>query len=383
MPLMRISHNRGAVRVPFYDIKAQYDELAPQLDAAVHDVLSSGAYVMGKNHSALERELADLHQMKHGIALNSGTDALRISMDAVGIGAGDEVITTAFTFVASVETIVQTGATPVFVDIESHGFMLDPTKIEAAITPRTKAILPIHLFGQMAHIESIAAIAAKHNLIVLEDAAQALGCNYNGKPAGHFGSAAGFSFYVTKNLGAAGDAGMIVTNDDAVAEACRSIRVHGMGRERYYYDHLGYTARMDEMQAAVLRVKLTRLAEWNERRTRIAAIYTDLLRGSDAILPTTFEGNNNTWHQFSIRHERRDAMQAFLKEQEVDSMIYYPVPIHFHSPYRKFAAGEGSLPVTERVSKDILNLPIHQHLSEAQARYVAESVLRFADQKVS
>lgn len=366
------------MRVPFYDIKAQYDELAPQIDAAVHEVISSGGYIMGKNHNALEQEIADLHQVKHAIAVHSGTDALRIMMDAVGIGAGDEVITTAFTFVASVETVVQTGARPVFVDIESETFMIDPAKIEAAITPRTKAILPIHLFGQLADVEAIGEIARKHNLIVLEDAAQAIGCSYNGKPAGNFGSAAGFSFYVTKNLGAAGDAGMIVTNDDAVNEACRSIRVHGMGRERYYYDHLGYTARMDEVQAAVLRVKLTRLAAWNARRSEIAAIYAEELSGAGVQLPTVRPGNDTIWHQYSILSDRRDALQAFLKENQVDSMIYYPVPIHFHSPYRAFGHGEGSLPVTEDVSNRILNLPIHQHLSDEQARHAGRMVAQFA-----
>lgn len=369
------------MRVPFYDIKAQYDELAPQLDAAVHEVLSTGAYVMGKNHKAIEEEIAALHEMKHGIALNSGTDALRISMDAVGIGPGDEVITTAFTFVASVETIVQTGAKPVFIDIDPRTFMMDPAKIEAAITPRTKAILPIHLFGQMADVDAIDAVACKNNLIVLEDAAQALGCTYKGKPAGHFGVAAGFSFYVTKNLGAAGDAGMIVTNDDGIAERCRSIRVHGMGRERYYYDYLGYTARMDEVQAAVLRVKLTRLGAWNARRAELAAIYEEELKGSDVLLPVISEGNNTTWHQYSILTDRRDALQAFLKERQVDSMVYYPVPIHFHEPYKKFGQGAGSLPVTEDVSNRILNLPIHPHLTDEQVRHAARCVREFADQK--
>jgi dTDP-4-amino-4,6-dideoxygalactose transaminase len=368
------------MRVPFYDIKAQYDELASQMDAAVHQVISSGGYVMGPNHAGIEREIADLHEMKHGIALNSGTDALRILMDAAGIGHGDEVITTAFTFVASVETIVQTGAKPVFVDIDPHTFNIDAAKIQAAITPKTKAILPIHLFGQMAEAEKIAEIAWANNLVVLEDAAQALACTRHGKPAGHYGIGAGFSFYVTKNLGAAGDGGMIVTNSDEIAEACRSIRVHGMGRERYYYDHLGYTSRLHEVQAAVLRVKLTKLAAWNARRAELAAIYNDVLAGSSVQLPTVLEGNNCTWHQYSIRTSRRDELQAFLKTKEVDSMIYYPVPIHFHEPYKAFGHGAGSLPETELAAKEILNLPIHPHLSDAQVRHAAESILAFAEQ---
>jgi dTDP-4-amino-4,6-dideoxygalactose transaminase len=377
-----MGHPGALMRVPFYDIKAQYDELAQPLDQVTHEVISSGKYVMGDHHKALEQEIAALHKMKHGIAVNSGTDALRIMMDAAGIGAGDEVITTAFTFVASTETIVQTGATPVFVDIDPVTYNIDPDKIEAAITQRTKAIMPIHLFGQLADVTRITEIAERHNLIVLEDAAQALGCTFNDKPAGHFGIAAGFSFYVTKNLGAAGDGGMIITNDDAIAETCRSMRVHGMGRERYYYDHIGYTSRMDEIQAAVLRVKLTKLSDWNARRADLAKIYFEVLQDSDVKLPVTSAGNNNTWHQFSIRTPKRDELQAFLKEREVDSMIYYPVPLHFHEPYRKYGNGEGSLPATELAAREILNLPIHPHLSSEQVRHAAEAVREFVSGRV-
>ncbi len=301
-------HNRlfpgVSMRVPFYDIKAQYDELQEPMDAAVHAVISSGVYSMGENHRLIEEELAALHQVKHGIAVNSGTDALRIIMDAAGIGAGDEVITAAFTFVASVETIVQTGARPVFADIDPATFCIDPTKIAAAITPRTKAIQPIHLFGQLADVRSITEIAKKHELMVIEDAAQAIGSNFEGIPAGNFGIGAGFSFYVTKNLGAAGDAGLILTNDDNIAEASRSIRVHGMGRERYYYDHVGYTSRMDDVQAAVLRVKMTKFHEWNARRAKLAGVYHEVLADSAVTLPITSPGNNNTHHQFSILSDR-------------------------------------------------------------------------------
>jgi len=365
------------MRVPFYDIKAQYDELQQPMDAAVLAVLSSGHYSMGENHNLIEKELAALHGCKHGIALNSGTDALRILFDAAGIGHGDEVITSAFTFVASVETIMQTGAKPVFVDIDPATFCIDPAKIEAAITPNTKAIQPIHLFGQLADVDAITEIASRHGLRVIEDAAQALGCSHNGVAAGNFGIGAGFSFYVTKNLGAAGDAGLILTNDDNIAEACRSIRVHGMGRERYYYDHVGYTSRMDEIQAAILRVKMTKLDEWNERRAKLAEVYLDVLAGTQVVLPVVSEGNNTTWHQFSIRSDRRDEMQAYLKDREVGSMIYYPVPIHFHTPYRHLANGEGSLPESERAAKEILNLPIHPHLSTDQVAFVAQSVRDF------
>lgn len=366
------------MRVPFYDIKAQYDELQAEMDKVVHEVVSGGAYIMGPHHKAFEEECAARHQTKHAIAVNSGTDALRIIMDSAGIGPGDEVITTAFTFVASTETIVQTGATPVFVDIDPVTYCIDPDKIEAAITPRTKALMPIHLFGQLCDVTRIKEIAEKHGLAVIEDAAQAFDCTYEGKPAGNFGVAAAFSFYVTKNLGACGDGGMIVTNSDEIADTCRSLRIHGMGRERYYYDHVGYTSRLSELNAAFMRVKLKALAEWNSRRAKLAAIYLDTLSNSSVQLPQTQPGNNNTWHQFSIRSSRRDELQAYLKANEVDSMIYYPVPLHFHEPYKMFGEGEGSLPETEKAALEILNLPIHPHLSEEQARFAAQAVAEFS-----
>jgi len=367
------------MKVPFYNIKAQYDDLASELDAAVLGVMRSGVYTIsgGKHNGLFEEEFAALHKVKHAITVHSGTDAVRVMMDAVGIGPGDEVITTAFTFVASVETIVQTGATPVFVDIDPSTFCIDVNKIAAAITPRTKAILPVHLFGQLADVTALMDLACSNNLIILEDAAQAIECTYNGVPSGNFGVAAGFSFYVTKNLGAAGDGGMIITNDDAIASKCRSIRVHGMGRERYYYDDLGYTGRLDEIQAAVLRVKLPHLPIWTARKAELAKIYQSVLSDANVVLPLISEGNNHTWHQFSIRTDRRDALQAFLKEQEVDSMIYYPVPIHFHTPYERFGKGLGSLPETEKAAKEILNLPIHPHLSDEQVHFAAGQIREF------
>lgn len=366
------------MRVPFYDIKAQYLELQNELDRVTHDVLSSGAYAPGRYVQALERAIADQHGCRYGIAVNSGTDALRILMDAAGIGPGDEVITTAFTFVASVETIMQTGAKPVFVDIDEATMMLDPAKLEAAITPKTKAILPIHLFGQLCQIREIQAIAEKHGLTILEDAAQGLHSHHEGTYAGNFGRGAGISFYVTKNLGAAGDGGMIITNDDEIAERCRSIRVHGMGRERYYYDYLGYTSRLDEIQGAILLTKLTKVPSWNQRRGELAAIYHVVLAERDDVaLPTLLPGNNTTNHQFTIRMDRRDELQTYLKEREIDSMIYYPVPIHFHSPY-KHLAERGSLPITEQVSNQVLSLPIHPHLSDEQVRHAAETIRDFS-----
>jgi dTDP-4-amino-4,6-dideoxygalactose transaminase len=365
------------MKVPFYDIKAQYTDVAAELDAVVHEVISTGNYVLGAHNRAFEEEFAALHQVKHAIAVHSGTDALRIMMDASGIGPGDEVITTAFTFVASVETIVQAGATPIFVDIDPATFMMDMSKVEAAITPRTKAILPIHLFGQLCDVVTLAEIAEKHNLIVLEDAAQAIESTFSDKPAGNFGLCAGFSFYVTKNLGAAGDGGMITTNDDEIMEKCRSIRVHGMGRERYYYDYLGFTGRLDEVQAAVLRVKMKKLADWTARRVELASIYNEMLSNQrDLVLPKVSAGNNHTYHQFTVCSSRRDELQAFLASREIPSQIYYPVPIHHHSPYKKYAPA-AELSATEQVSNECLSLPIQPHLQDAHIRYVCENILDF------
>lgn len=365
------------MRVPFVDTKSQYEDLKSELDSVVLEILSSGAYVVGKHNRAFEEAMAARHGVKHAIAVNSGTDAQRIVMQAADIGPGDEVITTAFTFVASVETILQLGATPVFVDIDPVTFNIDPDQIEAAITPRTKAIVPIHLYGQLADMAAINAIASKHNLIVVEDAAQAVDSHQNGVFAGNFGIGASLSFYVTKNLGAAGDGGMILTNDAEIDRRSRSLRIHGMGRERYYYDEIGYTSRLDELQAAILNTKLSKLTDWNERRTRLAAIYDDLLRDCPVTLPKTLVGNNHTYHQYTIRCDRRDGLQQFLRDREVDSMIYYPVPIHFHEPYKAYGNGQGSLPESEKAALEVLSLPVQPHLSEEQVTFAARSVAEY------
>jgi dTDP-4-amino-4,6-dideoxygalactose transaminase len=363
------------VRVPFLDLTAQYLEVKDQVDRDVAEIFATSAYVLAKHNKSLEERLASMHGVKHAVAVNSGTDALRILMQASGIGPGDEVVTTAFSFVATIETVVQLGAVPVLVDIDETTFNIDPTKIDAALTPRTKAILPIHLFGQLADVRAIQAVAERHGLLVLEDSAQAVLNHHEGVYTGNWGHGAGLSFYVTKNLGAAGDGGMILTNDDEVARRSRSLRIHGMGRERYYYDDVGYTSRMAELQAAVLCAKLDRLEAWNSRRGELAAIYLQEMKGVG--LPATQPGNNNTWHQFTVRTPLRDELMAHLKEREIDSAIYYPVPLHLHAPYRRYSGGEGSLPVTERVCRECLSLPIHQHLSDDQAHFVAQTVSEF------
>lgn len=370
------------MRVPFLDIPAQYNEVGTEIDSTVLGILRTGAYVVGVHNRELEKEIASLHGCEFGIAVNSGTDALRIMMEAGGIQPGDEIITSAFTFVATIEVMIQIGAKPVFVDIDPVSFQMDPSKIEAAITDKTRAIAPVHLFGQMCDMTAIQAIAQKHNLLVFEDSAQAVLSHHHGVYAGNFSVATGLSFYVTKNLGAAGDGGMILTNDSDVADRCRSLRIHGMGRERYYYDGIGYTSRLDEIQAAILRIKLTRLEDWTVRRQEIAAIYNRLLADSPVTPPATLPGNNHTWHQYTVRSTRRDALQAFLKEREVDSMIYYPVPLHYHAPYKYLGFKPGDLPETERACLEVLSLPVHQHLTNEQAEFVASAIQSFAPARV-
>jgi dTDP-4-amino-4,6-dideoxygalactose transaminase len=366
----------GLLRVPFLDLPAQYREAAPVLDPWVQEILASGAYVLGRHNQALEREIAELHGVAHGIAVNSGTDALRIAMQACDIGPGDEVITTAFTFVASIEAIVQLGATPVLVDIDPATFNIDPVLAGAAVTSRTKAILPIHLFGQLADMEALGNVADKHGLMIIEDAAQSIGSHHRGRYAGAFGRATALSFYVTKNLGAAGDGGMVLTGDHEVERRAKSLRIHGMGRERYYYDEAGYTSRMAEIQAAVLRAKLTRLLDWSARREAIASTYNRELADCGLTLPATAPGNHHTWHQYTVRSAARDDMQAYLRGREIDSMVYYPVPLHFHEPYRRFTPEHG-LPETERAAREVLSLPVHPHMTMDQVYWVAESVRAF------
>ncbi len=365
------------MRVPFLDLNAQTAEVRPLIDAAFDEILDGSAFVLGKYGKQLEETVAAAHGVKHGIAVNSGTDALKIALQAAGIGPGDEVITTAFTFVASVEVIAQLGAKPVFVDIDPATFNIDVEKIRPALTSRTKAILPIHLFGQLCDIHAIMQIANEHGLVVIEDAAQSLVSHHEGTFCGAFGKAAGISFYVTKNLGAAGDGGLILTNDDEIKQRSLSLRIHGMGKERYYYDDLGYTSRMAELQAAVLCAKWTRLEFWNKRRSEIAEMYIKALEGTPIVTPVTSPGNNHTWHQFTVRAQDRDGLMNHLRANEVDCSIFYPVPLHLHDPYRAYGSGEGSLPVTEQVSKEVLSLPVHPHLSYEQVEFAAAQVREF------
>lgn len=378
------SKGEVTMEVKLVDLKAQYNELKEQLDAAVLEVMASGMYAAATNVRLLEEEMAASVGAKHAVAVNSGTDALKIALEALPLRPGDEVITTPFTFVATIEAIIQAGGRPVFVDIEPRTFNMDVSQIRAAVTPRTRAILPIHLFGQIAEMEPIMEIADVYGLFVLEDAAQAIGSTRNGLPTGSWGHAAALSFFPTKNLGAAGDGGMLITNDDSLAERARSLRVHGMGREPYTYDFIGHTSRLDEVQAAVLRVKFQKLGQWNEARRAHARIYDAALAGTEVTAPYVLpETTYHTYHQYTIRHPNRDRLAEYLREHGAGSAIYYPVPLHLQPAYGFLNYRPGDFPASEAACRQVLSLPIHAHLTTEQVEYVADVVKHFVAERAA
>jgi dTDP-4-amino-4,6-dideoxygalactose transaminase len=360
-------------QIPILDLSGEIEELWDELTAAIHGVLRSGHFIMGPNVKALEAELASFLGTKHALALNSGTDALVIGLRALGIGAGDEVITTPFTFFATAEAVSLVGATPVFVDIEPDTMNLDVAAVEAAITPRTRALIPVHLFGQAADMDPLMALAERHGLRVLEDVAQAIGARYRGRTVGTIGDMGAFSFFPTKNLGAYGDGGLIVTDDDALADVAGMLRVHG-SRKKYYNEAVGYNSRLDEMQAAILRVKLPHLARNNELRAEAAARYGELLAGVAGVrTPVARPWARHIFHQYTIRVEdgRRDAVQAALAEAGIGTMVYYPVPVHRLPLYAPMGY---SLPESEAAAREVLSLPIWPGIPGEVQEQVATAV---------
>ncbi|WML46855.1 DegT/DnrJ/EryC1/StrS family aminotransferase [Neobacillus sp. PS3-34] len=367
------------MKVPMLDLSEQYQGLRSEVLEVLDQVMSSSQFILGSNVKKLEQDVAKFSNVAHGIGCGNGSDAIHIALQALEIGPGDEVITTAFTFFATGGAIVRAGATPVYVDIDPVTFNIDPAKVEEAITEKTKAILPVHLYGQMADMEKLAEIAKKHNLAIVEDAAQAIGAKQNGKSVGEMGSAATYSFFPTKNLGAYGDGGMIVTNDDQVAEKCSVIRVHG-SKPKYYHHVLGYNSRLDELQAAVLNVKFPHLVEWSELRRQKAENYTHLLNerlGDSVVTPVEKEGNYHVFHQYTIRVEKRDELQQYLKEQGVATMIYYPLPLHVQPVFQNLGYKEGDLPITEKAAKEALSLPMFPELKTEQQEYVVAKIAEF------
>lgn len=364
------------MKVPMADLKAQYQSAKAEIDRAVLAVLESGAFTLGTTVAELEEQIAQISGAKHGIGVNSGTDAIALSLVAAGVGQGDEVITTPFTFVATTETIALIGARPVYADIEPDTFNLDPTKIESLITPKTRAIVPVHLYGHPANVKAIGDIASRHNLKVIYDGAQAIGAEVEGRPIGAFGDAVTLSFFPTKNLGAAGDGGMILTNDDAIAEKVRYLRFHGSAGT-YEYRYIGYCSRLHALQAAVLLAKLPHLAAWTEARRANAARYRDLLSDLPVGLPHEGDGIKHVYHQFTIRSSERDRLRAYLKSKEIDTGVYYPGPLHLEEAYGYLGYKPGDFPEAERACREVLSLPVFPEMTDEQLAHVAQSVREF------
>ncbi|MFZ5884577.1 MAG: DegT/DnrJ/EryC1/StrS family aminotransferase [Chloroflexota bacterium] len=362
--------------VPFLDMKAPYRELQAELDSAWRRVMESGWYILGAEVEAFEREFAEYVGVKYCVGVGNGLDALHLILRAYGIGAGDEVIVPANTYIASWLAVSYAGASPVPVEPLEATCNLDPSRLESAISSRTKAVMAVHLYGQPAEMDAINAVARQHGLKVIEDAAQAHGAGYRGRRAGGLGDAAGWSFYPAKNLGALGDAGAVTTNDPDLAEKVRVLRNYG-SQVKYHNLHKGFNSRLDELQAALLRVKLKVLDEWNARRAQIAARYLDGLKDSGLTLPFVPQGMQPNWHLFVVRSPNRDALQAHLKRQGIETLIHYPVPPHLQPAYREMGLSEGAFPITERIHREALSLPMGPHLSREEADAVIAAIRAF------
>ncbi len=354
--------------IPMVDLKTQYALLKDEIDAGILAALENTAFVMGPNVQAFEQEAAAYLGVKHAIAVANGTEALHMALIAAGIGDNDEVITPAFTFIATAEAIRYVRAKPVFVDIDPRTFNITPEAIEAAITPQTKAIMPVHLFGQPCDMAGIQAVADKHGLKIIEDCAQSFGASIDGKQTGSFGLASGTSFFPSKNLGAYGDGGMVMTHSDDIAEQVKILRNHG-SEVRYYHDVIGFNSRLDELQAVVLRVKLKRIEQFNAGRRRAAQLYSQLL--ADLPLETPYEDGIgiHVYHQYTLLSDQRDAIMAALQQAKIACAIYYPVPLHQQKVFADYCAGI-SLPATEAVAARCLSLPMYPELTEEQVREV-------------
>lgn len=360
-------------RIPFLDVAAAYAELQDELDAATRRVMASGQFILGPEVTAFEEEFAAYCETRHAIGVGSGLDALRLILLGHGVGQGDHVVVPSNTFIATWLAVTQAGATPVPVEPDPATHTVTADAVGAALTPATKAIMPVHLYGHPADMDAIVAIGRDRGIPVVEDAAQAQGARYRGRRAGGLADAAGFSFYPGKNLGAMGDAGAVTTDDDALAERVRMLRNYG-STVKYHHDLPGLNSRLDSLQAAALRVKLRRLDEWNERRRAVAARYRERLAGLDGlVLPTAAEWAEPVWHLFVVRHPRRDALQQRLSEAGVETIIHYPIPPHLSGAYAAAFEG-GRLPVAERLADEVLSLPMGPHLALEDADRVAAAV---------
>jgi dTDP-4-amino-4,6-dideoxygalactose transaminase len=360
--------------VPLLDLKRQYASIKDEIDSAVARVMDSCYFILGPEVAEFEKEVATYSGAAHGIGVASGTDAILLSLHAVGVGPGDEVIVPPFTFGASANVISRLGATPVFVDIEPDTFNVSPSAIEKAITKKTKAIIPVHLYGQCADMDAILAVADKNGIPVIEDAAQAIGAKYKGRSAGSIGKLGCFSFFPSKNLGAAGDGGMIVTNDDELAAKLRILRVHGAGK-KYIYDAIGYNSRLDALQAAILRAKLPHLDSWSESRREHAAKYDAAFEGTHVQTPTVAPDNFHIYHQYTVRVPDQGAVLDALKSAKIGFSVYYPEPLHLSRCFSDLGYKEGDLPISERTVREVISLPIFPELTDAERNEVVSTVL--------
>jgi dTDP-4-amino-4,6-dideoxygalactose transaminase len=364
--------------VPIVDLRAQYQRIQPEVDAAIARVVASTQFIGGEECRLFEQEFAAYCGARHAIGVANGTDALTVALRAYGIGPGDEVVTVANTFIATGEAILLNGARPVFVDVEDASFTMDPGRLEASITPRTKLIVPVHLYGHPANMDAILAIAGKHGLPVLEDAAQAHGAEIGGRRAGSIGHAACFSFYPGKNLGAYGDAGAVTTNDPEFAARVRQIANHGGGTHRYDNVVLGTNSRLDALQAAVLRVKLRHLEAWTRERLERALAYTRLLEGTPGlVLPREQGWGRSAWHLYTLRAQRRDSLQAHLHSRRIATSVHYPRPIHLQPAMTAGGGKPGDLPVSERLSLEVLQVPLYPELPLETLEGIAQEIRSF------
>ncbi|MGI5837812.1 MAG: DegT/DnrJ/EryC1/StrS family aminotransferase [Chloroflexota bacterium] len=363
------------MRIEFNDLKPQHRQLRDEIQAAVEQVLDDGWFILGKQGEAFEREFADYCGTSYCIGVGSGTEAIHLALLACGVKPGDDVVTVSLTAVPTASAITFAGARPVFVDIDPRTFTMDPSDLESKITPKTRAILPVHLYGQAVDMDPILEIGKRHRIPVIEDACQAHGAEYKGRRAGSLGVMAAFSFYPTKNLGACGDGGAVTTDDPELADRLRLLRNYGQ-RKRYYHESKGFNSRLDEMQAAVLRVKLRYLNSWNEARRAKAKLYDSMLKG--VVPPIEAEYARHVYHLYVVRSAHRDKLQSYLAKQGIGSLIHYPVPVHLQDAYRDLGLSRGHLPVTEQCADEILSLPLYPELPDEQIAEVAEAIAQFS-----
>lgn len=364
------------MKVPQIDLVRQYINLKSRIDQAIGQVLESGQFIMGRWVGELERKVAEICGVKHAIAVASGTDALKIALFGCGLKQGDEVITSPFSFVSVAEVAMVLGARPVFVDIDKATFNLDPNLLESSITERTKVIVPVHLYGQSADMDPIMEIAKRKSIIVVEDAAQAIGAKYKGRPVGSIGDLACLSFYPTKNLGCYGDGGMVLTNDDSMATKIESLRRHGQS-DKYSYRFVGFNSRLDSIQAAIMLAKIDHLDQWTQSRRKIAKLYNKMLVDQPLEVPYEAEYAYHVYHQYTIKTKNRDQLREFLSSRGIGTAIHYPMGLHMQEAYRTLGYVEGDLPNCEEVASQVLSLPMFPELTDEEVTYVVEAIKEF------